>query len=280
MSRRRERREAERKGQRLQSAYTVPQSRPVWRSPIVVLTGAAALVGVVVVLLLVAGVIGKSPVVSAQITTPGYLTPTDLASGRSLGNANAPAQMVVWSDFQCPVCQDFAVQVEPRLVPDFVATGKLRITYKDLIVIDTHVQGGHESRDAAAAAECAASQNKFWPFHDYLFANQLGENVGSFTRDRLIALARAAGLDVTTFTSCYDSGKMYSLVDASNAAGAKAGYNSTPTVVLNGKIITSTVWADYTALSAAINAAAAGQSSASPSASSGASAGPSVSATP
>ena len=39
----------------------------------------------------------------------------------------------------------------------------------------------------------AAQQDQFWPMHDYLFANQLGENVGSYTPDRLMAMAQAAG---------------------------------------------------------------------------------------
>ncbi|HEX8941467.1 MAG TPA: thioredoxin domain-containing protein [Candidatus Limnocylindrales bacterium] len=231
------------------------------------MTGGAVLVGLVIVVLAATGVIGKSVAVPTEVTQPPYQTPTSLADGRSLGPAGAPVQMVVWSDFQCPVCAEFARTAEPKLISDFVAAGTLRITYRDFIVIDSQVQGGHESRDAATAARCAGDQGKFWPFHDYLFANQYGENKGSFTRDKLLAIASAVGLDTASFTSCLDAGKAAAAVDAEAATGKAIPLDHTPTVMIAGKEVN---WSDYAALAAQIRQDASG--SAAPSASAGASA--------
>lgn len=255
---------------RLRKAATTPQPAPVWRSPLVLMTGGAALVGLVIVVLAFTGVIAKPAVAPAQITTPAYLTPTAEADGRSIGPADAPAQIVVYSDFQCPACGEFARTVEPRLISDFVSKGKLRITYKDYVLIDQYVQGGHESRDAATAARCAGDQGKFWPFHDYLFANQYGENKGSFTRDKLLAMATAIGLDTTKFTQCLDAGTAAAAVDADTAAGKTLPVGHTPTVLLAGKEVN---WGDYTALAAQISQAA-GLSTPAPSASGSAVASP------
>lgn len=238
------------------------------------MTGGAALIGLVIVALAVTGVIAKPPApIPTEITQPAYMTPTNLADGRSVGPANAAAQIVVFSDFQCPACAEFARTVEPKLISDFVATGKLRITYRDYILIDDYVQGGHESRDAAAAARCAGDQGKFWAFHDYLFANQYGENKGFFARDKLLAIADKIGLDKTAFTKCFDAGTASSAVDTDTAAGKQIPVAHTPTVLLAGKEVS---WSDYAALSEQIKQAA-GLSTPAPSASGSAQASPAAS---
>ena len=80
----------------------------------------------------------------------------------------------VWEDFQCPFCQRFALQIKPLIVSEYVETGKASLTFRNLAFL------GDESHWAAVAADLAAEQDRFWPFHDYLFANLLGENVGSY----------------------------------------------------------------------------------------------------
>src|SRR4029077_9339473 len=50
---------------------------------------------------------------------------------------------------------------------------------------------------AAAAAECAADQGKFWPYHQLLFEHQ-----GQFKRSDLIGYAQDAGIDVAKFEAC------------------------------------------------------------------------------
>ena len=84
---------------------------------------------------------------------PGRTTPTDIASsGRVLGDPNAPVTIDLYSDFRCTGCFAFAMEIEPDVVKNYVATGKAKLVYHDFIVID---RGGNtESRDAANAA-CA-----------------------------------------------------------------------------------------------------------------------------
>jgi len=110
-------------------------------------------------------------------------------------------------------------------------SGLVRFEYKDFAVI------GGESIRAAEAAACANEQGQFWPYHDTLFANQRGENVGSFREDILKLIATALGLDQTAFDSCLDSGKYRDKVEAATAAGQEQGVISTPTLFLNGEKI-------------------------------------------
>lgn len=263
---RRERRAAERGIQRRSSRATT--RRPAWRSPIVLLTGAAALIGVVVIAF---AMLSTGQVSTADLKTPADPTPKSLWDGRAIGPASAPATLVVYEDFQCPACDAFTTQIEPQLVRDYVEPGKLRIVYKDFAFL------GPESLEAAVAARCAGDQGLFWPYHDYLFANQKGENKGAFKRDRLIAIGRAVGVDEGAFGACLDTQAPAQAVQAETSEGRTAGVDATPTMFLNGtKIVAVPAYPD---LRRAIDAILSGTSPA-PSAGAGTSPGASSSAAP
>jgi protein-disulfide isomerase len=117
---------------------------------------------------------------------------------------------VEYSDFQCPFCERFALDTQPLLEEYFIQTGKVYFTYRSAGNFVSNNLGGvrTESRDAAAAAYCAADQGKFWEMHASLFANNRDvEDQGSFTDRRLKAMADSIGLDMSAFNECYNSGK-------------------------------------------------------------------------
>ena len=93
---------------------------------------------------------------------------------------------------------------------------------------------GIESIDAAVAARCAGEQGAFWPYHDWLYANQNGENVGWFSQTRLAAIATRLQLDQTAFDSCVARSDVRGDVASETAAGRALGVGSTPTVMVNG----------------------------------------------
>ena len=222
----------------------------------VLLTVGALSVGlaIVSVLLMLPGNGPTGGATAADIVVPADLPPAELTSDRSLGSADAPVKLTVWSDFQCPACQLFATAVEPRLISEYVATGKLRIDYRDLTII------GPESVQAAIGARCAAEQDRFWDYHGVLYANMAPENSGAITRDRLVAFADKLGLDGAAFTACLDSGHVSTDV-ATESASASSRFNSTPTLEFgNGDVISGvpaweTLAAKIDALVAAAGAA-------------------------
>jgi protein-disulfide isomerase len=242
---RRERRAAEREQFRKDVSAS---TRPWWRSPMVLLTGGALAIGLVIVAF---ALLSSSSPTSAALVSPTDPTPESLWDGRAIGPTSAPATLTVYSDFQCPACDTFATKMEPQLVKDYVQTGDLRIVYKDFSFI------GPESFDAAVAARCAGDQGLFWPFHDYLFSNQHGENQGAFSRDRLIQIAQAVGVkDEATFKSCLDTKPPLDATNAETAEGQGLGISSTPTLFLNGEKIVGVP--AYTDLAAKIDAIVAG----------------------
>ena len=139
----------------------------------------------------------------------------------SLGTDDAPVTIVEFSDFQCPFCR----QVQPtlkRLMAEY--EGKVKLVFHDFPLRNMHPQ----AQKAAEAAQCAAEQKKFWPYHDKLFA------AASLQIDDLKKYAQELELHVEQFTACLDSNKYAGGIDADMQAGQNAGVNATPTFFVNG----------------------------------------------
>jgi protein-disulfide isomerase len=174
------------------------------------------------------------------IMDPTVTTPDAQADGHALGDADAPVTVEVWADFQCPYCALFTQYVEPQIVSTYVETGKVRLVFRDLAFL------GEESRWAAVAARLAEEQDAFWPFHDYLFANQQGENKGSFSLERLREIAGRIGLDRSAFEAGLElqaARQLFAEIRAEFEADAtRLGIHSTPTVVVNGAIVDGNSW--------------------------------------
>ena len=94
---------------------------------------------------------------------------------------------------------------------------------------------GDESKWAAEASECAAEQDKFWEYHDYLFEHHAGENQGTFSKENLKKFAVELGLDSAKFDECLDSGRYTSQVEQDTQFASQLGVQSTPTFIVNGK---------------------------------------------
>lgn len=187
---------------------------------------------IIVAALLVAGIIIIPNLQSiGEITVPAT-NPRPQADGLAMGDPNAPVKIDVYSDFQCPACKSFAEQSEPLIINEYVSTGKVYFTYHPFKVI------GPESDAAASAAYCAADQNKFWEYHDILYANWTGEEVGDFSDRRLKAYAEKIGLDTASFNQCYNSGKYKSQVRQDQVAGEQLKVSFTPSVFVNGTLVT------------------------------------------
>lgn len=163
----------------------------------------------------------------------------------TIGDPGAPAQMVVFSDFQCPYCARFSLEVKPRLVSDLVSTGKLYITLYDFPMTNIH----KHATVAAMAARCAGDQDKYWEYHDLLFT-RLSEWSArpDAPLDDFDRYAVELGLNRATFSRCLEGKQYAEVVDANRRFGEELRVTGTPTVFLNGRRVPGNVVLNYEAL--------------------------------
>ena len=162
--------------------------------------------------------------------------PRPQADNNAMGDPNAPVKIVEYSDFQCPFCARFAIETGPLIVEEYVATGKVYFRYVPFGPAGNYI--GTESKDAAMAAYCAGDQGRFWDFHDILFANHTGENVGDYTQKRIIAFAESLGLDLDKFQACFKGGDFEDKLKAGIEEGLQANIGGTPAFLINGELFT------------------------------------------
>lgn len=156
-----------------------------------------------------------------------------MENGRSLGDPNAPVQVMVFSDFQCPACQTYSDTTEKSLIESgYIEQGLVNYTFYQFPMIDDYASG-NESDQAANASMCAGEQNRFWDYHDELYANWYGENLGTFRDSRLITFAKSIGLDMDAFETCFAENRYQAEIDADLALGLQLGVNGTPSVFVN-----------------------------------------------
>jgi len=146
------------------------------------------------------------------------------ANSPSKGSANAPIEMIEFSDFQCPFC----LRANPTVQQVLSTYGdKIRFVYRHY-PLPNHPF----ARPAAEAAACAGEQGKFWPYHDRLFANP-----GKLSDADLKQHAVDLGLNTAQFNTCVDTHKLKAQVDNDLKDGEEAGVNGTPAFYINGRML-------------------------------------------
>ena len=227
------------------------------RATLVLWTGVFFVVAVIVVAITLVVSGGKNSTATGDIVAPTVVTPSNIpATGRTLGNPGAAVTVDLYGDFRCVACFGFTTGgTEQNLVQNYIATGRAKLVWHDYLSIDK-IQGNTASRDAANAAWCAADQGKFWVMHDWLYANDgSGSEVASvFTTTRISQIAKAAGLDMSTFQACADGGSHLADIAAEDAA-TPSGVTGTPAILVNGKVVGSQGYVPtYDQIKAAIDA--------------------------
>ena len=146
-----------------------------------------------------------------------------------LGNIDAPLTLVEFGDYQCSFCKKHFVQTHDLIMKNYVATGNVKILFKDMIVTP-----GEDSIHAAHAAHCAKDQGMFWKYHYMLYNNWEGENTGWITDDILNKFAKNIDLDMNEFSKCMSEKKWMNLINASVEDANTMGVTGTPSFFLIG----------------------------------------------
>lgn len=160
----------------------------------------------------------------------------DLASTPFKGSADAPIKVIEFSDFLCPYCRQLADGLNAFLPQ---TAGRVVLYYKqypmDNACNESLKQQLHPGACVVAMGGiCAAEQNRFWPYHDRVFAKQ-GQMA---SRPEVQKAAAEAGLDGAAFGACLDRPATMQRLRAEIREGTAAGVKGTPTLFINGRRVT------------------------------------------
>ena len=145
-----------------------------------------------------------------------------------LGSVDAPLTLIEFGDYQCSFCKRHSDQTNHLIIKNYVETGKVKIMFKDLIVV------GEDSVNAAHATHCAKDQEMFWAYHFTLYNNWNGEGTGWITNDNLNRFAEDLELDMNEFSECMSDNRWNDLILASQKDGQSLGVSGTPAFFLIG----------------------------------------------
>lgn len=150
----------------------------------------------------------------------------------SFGAAGAPVVLVVFSDFECPVCKEEAQVLRQNLAKTF--PDKVRVYFKDFPLDSIHPW----AHQAAIAGRCVFKENpaKFWDYFDWVYENQQDIKPDNFST-KLQTFATEKGLDGMQLGRCVDNKVTDAEVNKSINEGYALQVAATPTLFLNGRKI-------------------------------------------
>jgi protein-disulfide isomerase len=138
------------------------------------------------------------------------------------GRDDAPL-LIEYSDLECPYC----AVLHGRLVP-LVQSGRIRHVFRHFPVRSAHPRAWA----AAAAAEAAARQGRFWAMHDLLLADQ-----ARLEDPHLWQHARTLALDLDRFDRDRRGDEVLAHVRRDFSGGVSAGVVTTPSVFFDGELV-------------------------------------------
>lgn len=149
---------------------------------------------------------------------------------RVLGNAESDVVLYEYGDFQCPGCAAAAPNVK-ALMEEY--GDRIALVYRNFPLTSIHPN----ARAAAAAAEAAGQQGKFWEMHDLLYENQTvwqAQDTNQRT-STFRSYADQLELDGEQFDTDFASTAINSKISFDQALGTKVGADSTPSFYFNGE---------------------------------------------
>jgi protein-disulfide isomerase len=212
------------------AALRAEQERAEKRRRLLMILGVAALFLLIVGGAIVATVLSKEEVDAPDAGGSDY--------GVTIGDPDAPHDVVIYEDFVCPFCGELEAKTHERLA-ELAADGKVFVDYRPFDLLSGSV-GDYPIR---AANAFAVVLDKSGPevakkFHDLLYENQPSERGPFPSDDELVDLAVEAGAEESDVRAGIEEGAMEDWVKDATQAASDANVRSTPTVLLDGEEMT------------------------------------------
>lgn len=149
-------------------------------------------------------------------------------TGTVKGAENAKVIIVEFSEYQCPFCKRYVDETYVKIMENY--GDKIKYIFRDY-PLPFHQHG----QATAQAARCAGDQQKYWEYHDKLFAEKERWSTGEDITETLVVFSTELGLDSNSFRDCLTSGEYAQAIKDDFALGQKVGISGTPSFFINGR---------------------------------------------
>lgn len=167
------------------------------------------------------------PVIPKQKTNVARRPPSpmlQIAGSPQKGSISAPVTIVVFTDFKCVHCADWAKTLD-EVIRAFPY--KIKVVFKNF-----PLPLSQYSEIAAKAALAAREQGKFWEMHDLLFRNR-----ANFDDQAVFTFASELGLDMSRFREALSNPHLAQQIEQDKAQARQLGLTGAPTSFINGQMI-------------------------------------------
>jgi protein-disulfide isomerase len=161
--------------------------------------------------------------VTVNLVAPAVAAEPEDGVSPARGATKPVVTIVEFSDFECPFCRQVQDTLN-RIVERY--GNEVRLVFKHL-----PSEGHRNSLLAARAAYCAGEQDRFWQFHEALFASQnLSGSAFNEIADRL-------GLGREKFQSCLSAQRSRAAIVRDIETAGRYRVDSTPSFLINGRLV-------------------------------------------
>ncbi len=174
---------------------------------------------------LIAKINAPNPAAARPAVDPNKVYEIPVADSAVRGPKDAPVTITMFSDFQCPFCQQAIPMVDEVLK---AYPKDVRFIMKQFPLRQIHPN----AEPAAEAVIAAQKQGKFWEMHDELY--KAGRNLSPET---IKGIAEKIGLDMKKFEADRNSPDVKKQIDAELELGQKVDVRGTPSLFINGKVV-------------------------------------------
>lgn len=147
---------------------------------------------------------------------------------QALGDPGAPVTIIEYASLTCPHCAAFHTDVLPDLKERFIATGKVRLVYRDFPLDQSALA-------ASVVAHCGGT-DRFFSYIDVLMRDQARWSRASDPRAALVSVGKLGGLSEGEIDACFEDKELVdSILQGRLDAQSAYDINSTPSFVINGE---------------------------------------------
>ncbi len=200
------------------------------------LTPVAVLLGAIIIALAFAFGSGGKPATDTGEQAAVDIKDVKTDTSPSVGSPTAPVTIAVWFDYQCPFCKRFELETLEQVFTDYVATGKVRIVYKDFQFLSS------DSMDAAVFARAVwdAHPDRFHEWFKAVMTAQDEEHGGFGDLASVTELSRTvSGIDVDRVLKLVNDNRATyeAAIAADRAEGQTFGITGTPGAIIGTTVI-------------------------------------------